>query len=97
MAKAYVKKRELEYLARKIEFTADEMKKLFDSEFRKLTKELTDNQVRNIQAGIQHLKGKIKQTENEVKANDSMLSYFKSTVRTPLLSNARSNVNPSLR
>jgi SNF2 family DNA or RNA helicase len=51
-----------------------------EAELKKLTKPMTENQVRNAHASIQFMKGKIKEAENEMKANESMLSYFKSTI-----------------
>lgn len=57
-----------------------------EAELKKLTKPMTENQVRNAHASIQFMKGKIKEAENEMKANESMLSYFKSTVRDAIQS-----------
>jgi len=88
MAKRVVKRKELERIARNTEFTKEDKKNLLDSEIKKLTKPLTENQVRNAHASISHLKSKIKEIENESKANDSMMAYFKSTVSSwniPLL------------
>jgi hypothetical protein len=79
-AQKLVKRRELYMESRGIEIREGELEELLEKELTRLTKELKPNQVQNIKATIAHLQSKIKDTQKDVAANDSMISYFKSTV-----------------